>query len=154
MLDTNCNIYKNKIMTFKNLSTITLIICSCLLTSCGSSDQKTPKTTEAKTTKKAAVADKSFSNKNSQEGSLQNIGDHSYDIKLVLRDKDKGTNFNTSSSTPPMPFNIGGWAMMKKSSNNFFLYNSESKIGTNFELSSDWASIRILANKSKIYKDP
>ena len=40
-------------------------------------------------------------------------------------------NFNTSKKTPPMPVNLGGWALIKKSPNLYSFYNVVLDQGSN-----------------------
>lgn len=132
----------NKFMTLKQGSN--WIICSILifgmLASCNS-----PKS-------KAVQLDPiyQFDGSNKLDKSIPNIASDSYQIIVTLKDEDESTDFNYSASSPPMPFNIGGWALIKKSQEDFFLFNSENNQGTNLKLNKGTIhEIKIVANSQE-----
>ena len=72
-----------------------------------------------------------FDGKSSIEERLQQIPLSKYKIEISIVDKDDSVDFSQSDSTPPMPANIGGWAILKKSEDKYFFYNSDLQEGSN-----------------------
>lgn len=72
-----------------------------------------------------------------------------YKIEVTLQDKDERTDFNTSETTPPMPFNIGGWAVLKKAPDSYFFYNVDLDVGANIAFDKNLVNnFKIEANES------
>ena len=74
-----------------------------------------------------------FNGTNTKDGVIKPLPVNNYIIEIKLVDKDYNLDFSYSKTTPPMPANIGGWAIFKTALNNYFVFNSEIKAGTNIE---------------------
>jgi len=137
----------------KSLSAKLLLLACIAIISCKSETKEAVENTADKTEEKAKPKKENkprilaFDGKNSKEGQIPDIKDHSYDISIKLKDLDNSDVFDNSETTPPMPFNIGGWALMKKDADKYFMYNANLNAGTNLEFGSGWHTLRIIAKK-------
>jgi len=72
-----------------------------------------------------------FDGTNTKTGTIAVLPEDNYTIEIKLLDKDFRQDFNFTKSTPPMPANIGGWALIKTKLNSYFVYNSDLRTGSN-----------------------
>ena len=142
----------------KSINSLILLLSLSIFIACsGNSDssntstssESTEQTDKPKAEKKKTQTIIKVDGIKAKEAVIPDIGDNSYDITVTLKDTDTSTDFESSDTTPPMPFNIGGWTLMKKSENTYFVYNANIKAGTNVEFGKGWHTLRIIAKKDE-----
>jgi hypothetical protein len=76
---------------------------------------------------------KEFDGSTKIEGRMFSVPKTKYKIEITLKDKDKSSDFGFTKTSPPMPANLGGWAIMKKDKDLYFFYNTDLNEGANIK---------------------
>ena len=91
----------------------------------------------------------SFNGKNTVEGKILDLPNSDYSIEIILIDKDTRPIFDLSDLTPPMPLNIGGWTILKKEVDSYFIFNTGNKVGTQINFKkNEPVKIKIVCEKN------